>query len=127
MPSRARSRRTLSSGSILASGNCSLLRSTIRPMNLGMRGRRAWSGALIVLVLAGACAKGKSDAEQASAALAAGLKAHAAGRLDEAASDYRKVLVYDPRNKFAYYNLGVIEQAQGDDGSAESNYRIALT
>lgn len=96
-------------------------------MNLGMRGRRVWSGALIVLILAGACAKGNSDAEQASAALAAGLKAHAAGRLDEAAADYRKVLLYDPRNKFAYYNLGVIEQARGDGGSAESNYRITLT
>jgi len=82
---------------------------------------------LLVALLVGACTKGKSDAEQASAALAAGLKAHAAGRLDEAAADYRKVLVYDPRNKFAYYNLGVIEQARGDGGSAESNYRIALT
>jgi len=96
-------------------------------MNRGMRRRRAWSGAVIVLVLAGACAKGKSDADQAQEALAAGLKAHAAGRLDEAAADYRKVLVYNPRNKFAYYNLGVIEQTQGDAGSAESNYRIALT
>jgi tetratricopeptide (TPR) repeat protein len=47
--------------------------------------------------------------------------------LDEAAADYRKVLVYDPRNKFAYYNLGVIEQTQGDGASAESDYRIALT
>ena len=82
---------------------------------------------LLVALLVGACSKGKSDAEQASAALAAGLKAHTAGRLDEAAADYRKVLVYDPRNKFAYYNLGVIEQAQGDGRSAESNYRIALT
>ncbi len=82
---------------------------------------------LLVVLLIGACSKGKSDSEQASVALAAGLKAHAASRLDEAAADYRKVLVYDPRNKFAYYNLGVIEQTQGDGGSAESDYRIALT
>src|SRR5437867_2125847 len=82
---------------------------------------------LLVALLVAACSNGKSDAEQASAALAAGLKAHAAGRLDEAVADYRKVLVYDPRNKFAYYNLGVIEQARGDGESAESNYRIALT
>jgi tetratricopeptide (TPR) repeat protein len=80
-----------------------------------------------VVLLAGACSKGKTDAEQASSALAAGLKAHAAGRLQEAEADYRKVLIYDPRNKFAYYNLGLIDETQGDAGSAESNYRIALT
>lgn len=81
----------------------------------------------VAVVLSGACSKTVSDAQQASVVLAAGLKAHTAGRLEEAAADYRRVLVYDPRNKFAYYNLGVIEQAQGDGGSAESNYRIALT
>jgi tetratricopeptide (TPR) repeat protein len=92
------------------------------------RGRRSRClVAAVAVVLSGACSKGISEAQQASAALSAGLKAHAAGRLEEAAADYRKVLVYDPRSKFAYYNLGVIEQAQGDGESAESNYRIALT
>jgi len=91
-------------------------------------GLRAWPALLILVVLViGACSKGNNDSEQASSALAAGLKTHAAGRLDEAAADYREVLVYDPRNKFAYYNLGVIEQTKGDSGSAESDYRIALT
>ncbi len=93
------------------------------------RGLRLWSIVLaLAVLLSGACSKeGSSDAKLASAALAAGLKAHAAGRLEEAEADYRKVLVYDPRNEFAYYNLGVIEQARGDGESAESNYRIALT
>lgn len=91
-------------------------------------GVRTWPALLLLVVLLiGACSKAKSDSEQASLALAAGLKAHAAGRLDEAAADYRKVLVYDPRNKFAYYNLGVIAQTQGDGESAESDFRIALT
>ncbi len=94
--------------------------------------RRARPAALIPLTLvavlvAGTCSKGPTDAQKAQAALTAGLKAHAAGRLDEAAADYRKVLVLDPRNKFAYYNLGVIDQTQGDAASAESNYGIALT
>jgi tetratricopeptide (TPR) repeat protein len=92
------------------------------------RGLRAWSTLLVLaILLSGACSKGKSDADQAATALAAGLKAHAAGRLQEAEADYRKVLIYDPRNKFAYYNLGLIDETQGDAGSAESNYRIALT
>jgi tetratricopeptide (TPR) repeat protein len=90
-------------------------------------GFRTWPALLLLLLLVGACSKGTTDSDQASLALAAGIKAHEAGRLDEAAADYRKVLVYDPRNKFAYYNLGVIEQTQGDGGSAESDYRIALT
>jgi tetratricopeptide (TPR) repeat protein len=90
-------------------------------------GFRTWPALLLLLLLIGACSERTTDSDQASSALAAGLKAHAAGRLDEAAADYRKVLVYDPRNKFAYYNLGVIEQTQGDGGSAESDYRIAIT
>jgi tetratricopeptide (TPR) repeat protein len=90
-------------------------------------GFRTWPALLLLLILIGACSKGTTDSDPASFGLAAGLKAHAAGRLDEAAADYRKVLVYDPRNKFAYYNLGVIEQTQGQGGSAESDDRIALT
>ena len=93
-----------------------------------LRDLRSWSIVLAVSVLlSGACSKDTSDAQLASAALAAGLKAHAAGRLEKAEADYRKVLVYDPRNKFAYYNLGVIEQARGDGEAAEADYRIALT
>jgi tetratricopeptide (TPR) repeat protein len=91
-----------------------------------MRGLKT-SSILVLLLLLGACSKGASDADQARAALAAGLKAHQAGHFAEAVADYRKALIYDPRNKFAYYNLGLIDQTEGNSSSAESNYRITLS
>jgi tetratricopeptide (TPR) repeat protein len=74
-------------------------------------------------------ATGGVDAKTSAAAndaVTKGLQAHAAGRLDEAAADYRQALALDPRNKFAVFNLGVIDQSQGRADSAENNYRLAL-
>jgi Tfp pilus assembly protein PilF len=73
----------------------------------------------------GGCA-GKSDAERAGNLINQALKSHAKGDLTEAARQYREALVYDPENKFAYYNLGVIDQARGKRDKAELEYRLAL-
>lgn len=78
------------------------------------------------LVLSAACGGGKSEQDAASAALDRGLQAHYAGQLEEAEKDYREVLVHDPKNEWAFYNLGVIEQSRGKDVAAESYYRSAL-
>lgn len=40
---------------------------------------------------------------------------------------YQLVLVLDPENKFAYYNLGLIDQTLGRTDAAASNYSDALT
>ena len=48
----------------------------------------------------------KSDADLANEALQQGIAAQNAGRLAEAAADYREVLVHDPNNKYAYFDLG---------------------
>ena len=69
---------------------------------------------------------GKSDAEKSSDALNKGLEAHLAGRLDEATTDYREALALDPQNKFAYFNLGLIDQTQNRLDAAENNYRVAI-
>ncbi len=82
--------------------------------------------ALLSLATTGCGGSGKSSAQQASDILNQGLQAHVDGRIDEAAADYREVLKKDPNNKFAYYNLGVIDQAASRDASAENNYRLAL-
>jgi Tfp pilus assembly protein PilF len=82
---------------------------------------------LLVLLFSGACLQNKSQAQQGSDALNKGLQAHAAGKLDEATKDYREVLVHDPQNKYAYYNLGVISQTQNQPGAAENDYRLALS
>jgi len=64
--------------------------------------------------------------KRATTALNAGLKAHAARDLTSAAADYEKALSYDPTNKFAFYNLALIDEAEGNYGLAEAKYRSAL-
>ena len=61
-----------------------------------------------------------SDAKQAATALDAGLKAHASGDLTTATADYNKTLKYDAKNKFALYNLALIDEAAGNYGLAAS-------
>jgi len=79
------------------------------------------------LMAFGPCGGGQSDTEKASDALSRGLEAHVAGRLDEATAAYRETLALDPQNKFAYFNLGLIDQTQGRLDAAENNYRVALS
>jgi len=66
------------------------------------------------------------NAKKAKTALEAGLKAHSKGDLTTAAADYKKTLRYDPTNKFALYNLALIDAAAGNYGLAEEKYRAAL-
>ncbi|HJS25753.1 MAG TPA: tetratricopeptide repeat protein, partial [Actinomycetota bacterium] len=40
---------------------------------------------------------------------------------------YQQLLALDPENKFAYYNLGLIDQTQGRTDAAAANYTEALT
>jgi tetratricopeptide (TPR) repeat protein len=70
---------------------------------------------------------GNSEAEKASEALNRGLQAHVEGSMDEATAAYREVLEHDPHNKFAFYNLGLIDQTLDRPESAENNYRLALS
>src|SRR6267378_4067006 len=67
-----------------------------------------------------------SGNETAADALNRGLAAHAAGKLDEAVAAYFTTLSKDPKNQFAYYNLGEIAQRQSRFVAAESFYRLAL-
>ncbi|MGH2673242.1 MAG: tetratricopeptide repeat protein, partial [Actinomycetota bacterium] len=69
---------------------------------------------------------GDSDGERSEAALEEGLEAHAAGDLAAAEEAYERAIQLDPQNKFAYYNLGVIEQSRGELPPAESHYRTTL-
>jgi tetratricopeptide (TPR) repeat protein len=74
-----------------------------------------------------ACGSGKSKSEQAADTLQRGLEAQRQGRLDEAAAAYHNVLDLEPRNKFAFFNLGLIDQTSGRPRAAENNYRLALS
>jgi tetratricopeptide (TPR) repeat protein len=94
------------------------------------RGRTYWRPPIallaVVLTVGFSCSK-KSEADLANEALQQGIAAQNAGQLAEAAAAYREVLVHDPNNKYAYFDLGLIDQTNGALASAESNYRLALS
>lgn len=84
---------------------------------------------LLAATLAGCGVVGgssKSETDLAADALNRGLKAHQAGQLDEATVAYFETLSHDPKNKFAYFNLGQIAQTQKRSQIAEGYYRSAL-
>jgi tetratricopeptide (TPR) repeat protein len=82
-----------------------------------------WCG--LALAACGGPASGGGN-ETAADALNRGLQAHAAGKLDEAVAAYFTTLSKDPKNQFAYYNLGEIAQRQNRLVAAEAYYRLAL-
>jgi tetratricopeptide (TPR) repeat protein len=85
------------------------------------------AAAMLLLAACGAPASAQqTDTRRATDLLNAGLRAHAAGRLAEAAGDYHQALTYDPHNVWAYYNLGVVDQTGGNLQAAERDYRSAL-
>src|SRR6476620_12304624 len=63
----------------------------------------------VVLTVGFSCSK-KSEADLANEALQQGIAAQNAGRLARAEADYRDVLVHDPDDKYAYLDLGLIDQ-----------------
>jgi tetratricopeptide (TPR) repeat protein len=81
---------------------------------------------LLALTLAGCGGASKSESDLSSDALNRGLKAHNAGNFDEASQAYFEALSHDPKNKFAYFNLGQIAQTQKRPQVAEGYYRSAL-
>ncbi len=90
--------------------------------------RRAFALLMLALVLSGCGLAGGSKSEQdlSADALSRGLKAHNAGNYDEATQAYFEALPHDPKNKFAFFNLGQIAQTQQKLQIAEGYYRSAL-
>ncbi len=66
------------------------------------------------------------DAKKAAAAVESGLEAHSAGDITTATADYNEALKYDATNKFAFYNLALIDASASNYGLAEEKYRAAL-
>jgi tetratricopeptide (TPR) repeat protein len=84
---------------------------------------------LCLCALAAACSDDpvpEGETAGPDAKLESALQAHAEGRLDDAVRLYQQVLALDPQNKFAYYNLGLIDQTQGRIDAAAANYTEAL-
>lgn len=90
---------------------------------------RAWltriATALLTLAMAlsVACAPApKTTAES----LEKGIQADSAGRVDEAIAAYFQVLSLEPKNVFAFYNLGQLYRRSNEIVIAEGYYRQAL-
>lgn len=87
---------------------------------------RRFVALLFGAVLVSCGSPGSSGTGTAEDALSRGLQAHTAGKFDEATTAYFEVLAKDPKNKFAFYNLGVIAQGQNRAAAAESYYRLTI-
>lgn len=79
-----------------------------------------------VMISCGGPATTSTTGGGADEALSRGLQAHTAGKFDEATVAYFETLAKDPKNKFAFYNLGEIAQRQNRASAAEAYYRLAL-
>jgi tetratricopeptide (TPR) repeat protein len=87
---------------------------------------RAMVLAATMLAACGGSAAPPLPADPAADALARGIAAHNAGRTDEAKQAYYETLYRDPKNKFAFYNLGQIARLSDRPQIAEGYYRSAL-
>jgi tetratricopeptide (TPR) repeat protein len=98
------------------------------------------SAVVLIVLVAGAFALGRATAPEESQTtatappnasadelLTAALDAHASGDLDGATEIYEQVLSLDSSNKYAHYNLGLIDQTNGDLDAAIERYEEALT
>ena len=66
------------------------------------------------------------DAKKAAAELQTGLTAQGKGDLDTAAQHYQEALKYDQKNKYALYDLALIDAARANYGEAEKKYQVVL-
>ena len=84
------------------------------------------------LALAGCGGGGPTSSNQSRAASAAalintGIAQAGTKRYSQAETTFRDVLVLSPRNKFAWYNLGLIAQLQNKSASALADYAKAIS
>jgi tetratricopeptide (TPR) repeat protein len=82
--------------------------------------------AVLVFVFRDGDSDSKSSAKSINATLNAGLAAQAKGDLAEARKQYEKVLTMDSKNKYALYDLAVIDYGQSNVGLAEQRYLKVL-
>ncbi len=66
------------------------------------------------------------DAAKATELVNQGIEAHRAGDLDKAEGLYNQALSFNPKEKFAYYDLGLIYQGKNQLDKAEQYYRFSI-
>lgn len=90
--------------------------------------RRAAALVTVVLLAAGCSSKAPSatPAGNSNKLVQNGLAAESTGQSSQAAKDFQAAVAEDSKNKYGYYDLGVIYQQQNDIANASIAYRRAL-
>jgi Tfp pilus assembly protein PilF len=110
---------------------------TFPPVRTSISRRAGALAAAIALALVlGACSSSSKpgatgnttaqDVKTTAKILQRGLQEQVAGNLTAAEKDFKDVISRDPKNKFAFYDLGLIYQTQKKSSDAEAQYRLAL-
>jgi tetratricopeptide (TPR) repeat protein len=99
------------------------VRFTRRSLGLGIA---AITFLAIALISASTLRIESTDEDDVAADLSEAFELQSAGQLDEAAVLYREVLVAEPESIVALFNLGVIEDTQGDATQAARYYEDVL-
>ena len=101
--------------------------------SLTARGGRGRLGRLLSVVALGvagaavlAACGGPAQSLSANQVLSAGIAAQRAGNFGVATSDYAQVLRVEPKNAYALYDLGDVEQFQHQAAAAATHYQQAL-
>jgi tetratricopeptide (TPR) repeat protein len=103
----------------------------LRNWNLQVRGRHLGRAtvigaiAVVASVTLAAC-DDPSASQSAGQSLTAGIAAQRAGDFGTATTDYEKALNVEPKNVYALYDLGDVEQYQHQYSAAAEHYQEAL-
>jgi Flp pilus assembly protein TadD len=97
-------------------------------------GGRTIAGAIAITLIIGtmaACGSDNSGGSAGSTGTAATLLSKAlsdyfSGNIEVAKGEFQQVVNLDPKNKYGWYNLGVIAQYSGDKKQAADDYNKAL-
>jgi tetratricopeptide (TPR) repeat protein len=90
------------------------------------RARASIAASMLLVLSLGACGPQGRDPQKAAEAVQEGLTAHKAGDMEAAEEAYTEALEFQPDNKYALFNLGLIYQTRGENAQAEERYRTAL-
>jgi tetratricopeptide (TPR) repeat protein len=103
----------------------------LRERSFGGRGARLGRATTLgAILIAGAltlsACDGPSATQSAGQNVTAGIAAQKAGNYGQATTDYEKALKVEPKNVFALYDLGDVEQYQHQFTAAAQHYQEAL-
>jgi Tfp pilus assembly protein PilF len=104
-----------------ARGNTPLIAAIVLALGLGLAGCTEPSASPTP------SARSNEQAGAVDSLVQAGVEAAGRGDFASAKTTFQNVLMLDPKNKYAHYNLGIMAQAQGDYTAAMDGYDKAIS